>query len=165
MQKSNVAVSAVQFDTHPVVHRRTDLAQGRGHAMTRWAAVRRFGLHYLEMFVAMVVGMVAIGPLWSIAGEALGWTAVLERVDVGSMVMATNMTVAMGAWMKFRGHRWRPIAEMGLAMYLPFLVLLVPLWIGLIGHGTLMLAGHVLMLVAMAVAMLLRPDEYIHHRH
>jgi hypothetical protein len=51
---------------------------------------------------------------------------------------------------------------MGAAMYLPFLVLFVPLALGLIGEGALMLWGHVLMLPAMAAAMLLRPHEYAH---
>ena len=74
--------------------------------------------------------------------------------------MATNMTVAMSAWMKIRGHGWRPIVEMGAAMYVPFLVLFVPLALGLIDTGALMLWGHLLMLPAMAGAMLLRPHEY-----
>ncbi|MFE9311973.1 hypothetical protein ACFYM5_30645 [Streptomyces sp. NPDC006706] len=45
----------------------------------------------------------------------------------GAMITATNMTVAMSAWMRFRGHRRRPIVEMGAAVYVPFLVLFVPL--------------------------------------
>ena len=77
-----------------------------------------------------------------------------------ALIMATNMTVAMSAWMKVRRHGWRPIAEMGAAMYVPFLVLFVPLALGLIGTGGLMLWGHLLMLPAMAAAMLLRPHEY-----
>lgn len=78
------------------------------------------------------------------------------------MIMATNMTVAMSAWMRFRGHGWRPIVEMNAAMYLPFPVLFVPLELELIDAGALMLWGHLLMLPAMAVAMLLRPYEYAH---
>jgi len=78
--------------------------------------------------------------------------------------MATDMTLAMSLWMRVRGHAWRPLAEMGAAMYVPFVVLLVPLWTGLISPRGLFLAGHVLMLVAMAIVMLLRPDEYTHHR-
>ena len=64
--------------------------------------------------------------------------------------------------MKIRGHAWRPIIEMGAAMYVPFLVLFAPLELGLIGSGALMLWGHLLMLPAMAAAMLLRPHEYAH---
>jgi len=135
------------------------------HAVTSWAAMGRFGLHYVEMVVAMVVGMTVLGPVWAWGGSLLGWTSVLERPDVGSMVMAANMTVGMGAWMRIRGHGWRPVAEMGAAMVLPFVMLLFPLWMGVLGHGTLMSVGHLLMFLGMAVAMLLRPAEYIHHRH
>jgi len=126
---------------------------------------RAFLRHYLEMVVAMVVGMVALEPLWGLLLPALGWEVLLERPDLHALVMATDMTVAMTAWMRHRGHRARPIAEMAAAMYLPFVVLFVPLWTGLITARGLLLAGHVLMLAAMALAMLLRPDEYTRHRH
>jgi hypothetical protein len=52
--------------------------------------------------------------------------------------------------------------EMGAAMYLPFLLLFVPMWLGLITSDAVYLWGHVLMLVAMAGAMAIRPDEYAH---
>jgi hypothetical protein len=126
------------------------------------AAVGPFVRHYLEMVVAMVVGMVALHPVASAAFAAVGRSALHERADVGAMVMATTMTVAMAAWMRLRGHRWRATAEMAAAMVVPFAVLLVPLWAGAISASTLMLAGHVLMLLAMAAAMLARPGEYAH---
>jgi hypothetical protein len=160
MENAHMAVPADQVHQH-AGH---DQAHEQ-HRVTGWTAVRRFGLHYLEMVVAMAVGMIVLAPVWSWAGGLFGWTAALDRADVSSMVMATNMTVAMGAWMKVRGHTWRPIVEMGAAMFLPFAVLLVPLWMGLIGEDALMTFGHLLMLAGMAVAMLLRPAEYIHHRH
>ena len=119
--------------------------------------VRHFVRHYVEMVVAMIVGMVVLGPL-----EALLWPDLTARADVGAMVMATNMAIGMGAWMRFRGHSWRGVAEMSAAMYVPFLVLLVPFWAGTIGEGALMMGGHVLMLPAMAAVMLLRPAEYTH---
>ena len=75
------------------------------------------------------------------------------------------MTVAMSAWTRYRGHGWRATAEMAAAMYVPFLVLFPPLWLGVIDSGTMVVAGHVLMLAAMAGVMLLRPHEYVHsHR-
>ncbi|MGH8867721.1 MAG: hypothetical protein ACRDYU_06980 [Actinomycetes bacterium] len=133
---------------------------------TRFRAIRRFTRHYLEMVLAMALGMVLLHPLWSVLLDALGWSAVLGGPDSGAMVMATDMTLAMSAWMRYRGHDWAPIAEMAVAMYAPFVVLLVPLWTGAISGEALMVAGHVLMLPAMAVAMLLRRDEYTqaHHR-
>ena len=110
----------------------------------------------------MAVGMVALHPLWTVTLDAVGAGWLMDDPYSGAMIMATDMTVAMSAWMKVRGHRWRPIAEMAAAMYLPFLALFVPLALGLIGEGALMLWGHVLMLPAMAAAMLLRPSEYAH---
>jgi hypothetical protein len=128
-----------------------DVAHSRAHRI--W----HFTRHYLEMVVAMLVGMVALGAL-----ENLVWPAVTARHDVGVMVMATNMAIGMGAWMRFRGHSWRGIVEMSASMYLPFALLLVPFWVGAISGDALMTWGHVLMLPAMAAVMLLRPDEYSH---
>ena len=133
----------------------------RAHTTHRLSA-RKFVLHFLEMVVAMAVGMVALHPVWTLVLDATGATGLMHDPYTGALIMATDMTVAMSAWMRFRGHRWRPIAEMGAAMYLPFLVLFVPLALDLISEGALMLWGHVLMLVAMAAAMLLRPHEYAH---
>lgn len=124
-----------------------------------------FVRHYLEMVVAMVVGMAALGPVWSLAGDALGRPAVLDLPEVSALVMATNMTVAMSAWMRYRGHGWRPTLEMAAAMYLPFVVLFPPMWMGAMSPDAMLVAGHVLMLPAMAGAMLLRLGEYTHTCH
>jgi flagellar biosynthetic protein FliP len=114
----------------------------------------RFTGHYVEMVAAMLIGMVVLHPLWP-----LSW---LEHADVDALVMATNMTVAMTAAMLLRRHSWPRIAEMAAAMYLPFVVLLVPFWLGAIGGGTLMVAGHVIMFPLMLAAMVWRRAEYWH---
>lgn len=125
--------------------------------------IRPFLRHYVEMVVVMVVGMAAFGALESWLLPGIADSALLQRADIETLVMATNMTVPMAAWMRFRGHAWPPILEMSAAMYLPFVVLFVPLWTGLISGSTLMAAGHVLMFFAMAVAMLWRRAEYTSH--
>jgi len=125
-------------------------------------SARTFALHFAEMVVAMVVGMVVLHPVWMFALDAVGAAGLMDNPYTGALIMATNMTMAMSAWMKVRGHRWRPIVEMGAAMYVPFLVLFVPLGLGVIDQGALMLWGHLLMLPAMAVVMLLRPHEDAH---
>jgi flagellar biosynthetic protein FliP len=142
----------------PTIHRMTtETLSTATHDHPRSHRVRHFVRHYLEMVVAMLAGMFLLGPL-----ESLLWPSLTARPDVGVLVMATNMSIGMGAWMRFRGHSWRGIAEMSASMYLPFLVLLVPFWAGGIGEHALMTWGHLLMLPAMAAAMLLRPDEYAH---
>ena len=95
-------------------------------------SARKFALHFAEMVVAMAVGMVVLHPVWMFVLDTVGAAGLMHNPYSGALIMATNMTVAMSAWMKFRGHRWRPIVEMGAAMYVPFLVLFVPLGLELI---------------------------------
>jgi hypothetical protein len=126
----------------------------------------QFVRHYLEMVVAMVVGMVLLAPLESALLNPLGWVAVRAVPELDALVMASNMSVAMVVWMRYRGHGWAATNEMTAAMYLPFLVLFAPLWLGLITPATMLAGGHLLMLAAMAAAMLLRRNEYTgHHQH
>lgn len=133
----------------------TDPAPVPAPAARRGPSLRSFLLHYAEMLVAMLVGMQAFGWL-----EGLAWPGLMDRADVGALVMAGNMALGMGAWMRVRRHSWRGIAEMSAAMYLPFLALLVPYWAGGVSGAAVLLWGHVLMLPAMALAMLARPGDH-----
>ncbi|HTJ38914.1 MAG TPA: hypothetical protein VL738_37260 [Dactylosporangium sp.] len=129
------------------------------HAPARTAARKnlRFALHYVEMVVSMLAGMALLGPVWSWA-----WPGLAERPAAGALVMAANMTIGMGLWMRIRRHSWRLIAEMSAAMVLPFLALLVPYAMGAISGAALMMGGHLLMLPAMLAAMLWRHRDYRH---
>ena len=126
----------------------------------RRPALRRFVGHYLEIVVAAVAGMVVLGPAESMLLNPIGWAELLANFETATLVMATNMTIAMAAWMRLRRHDWAAIAEMAVAMYAPFLVLFPPLWLGVLSATGLMILGHVLMLLAIAAAMLRRRDEY-----
>jgi hypothetical protein len=67
----------------------------------------------------------------------------------------------MVAWMRYRGHAWRPNMEMAASMLSPTLAVLVLLWTGAAtGIGTLMVIEHAAMLGCMLLAMVLRADEY-----
>jgi hypothetical protein len=126
----------------------------------RRPALRRLVRHYLEIVVAAVAGMMLLGPAESMLLNRIGWAELLAHPETYTLVMATNMTVATAAWMRFRGHGWAAIAEMAVAMYAPFVVLFPPLWLGMLSATGLMVLGHVLMLLAIATAMLRRRDEY-----
>jgi hypothetical protein len=121
---------------------------GRGHRL-------RFARHALEMVAAMVVGMVALEPVWSFA-----WPGLADNVTAHVLVMATNMSLGMAVWMRIRRHGWPGILEMSAAMYAPFVVLLPFHWAGALSGMVLMTAGHVLMVPAMLVAMWRRRHEY-----
>ncbi|MGP3956183.1 DJ-1/PfpI family protein [Nonomuraea sp. 3N208] len=122
--------------------------------------VGRFVWHYIEMVIAMSLGMVLLGPVW---GAVL--PDAITRVDVGTLTMAADMSIGMAVWMRVRRHSWAAIAEMSLAMVVPFLVLLVPYWFGVLPGHLVMSIGHVLMFVFMALVMLRRRHEYTHHQH
>ena len=133
----------------------------------RKGPVWNFVQHLLEMTIAMFVGMFALGMPAKALWDGLGWSVLNDATVPRTLLMATWMSVGMAAWMRFRGCRWRPIGEMCLAMYVPFLLMYPFFLAGLVGGTAVMVVGHVLMVPAMVVAMLFRLDEYTagHHAH
>jgi hypothetical protein len=121
---------------------------------------KQFLRHYAEMVIAMFLGM-------AVLGFPVDW--VMDRLGADSnefmfLEMATTMTVPMVAWMLYRGHGWRANAEMSASMFVPTFAVIGILTTGLLTDiGILMAAEHVVMLLAMAGVMLLRPEEYSHH--
>ncbi|MEU8354553.1 DJ-1/PfpI family protein [Nonomuraea sp. NPDC048882] len=126
---------------------------------TRTRPVLRFIWHYVEMVIAMFAGMLLLAPLWGLVLPPDTGT------DVDVLVMAADMVIGMAVWMRVRRHHWAAVAEMGVAMFAPFLILLVPYWFGVLAGHVVMSAGHVLMFVFMALAMLRRREEYTRHSH
>jgi flagellar biosynthetic protein FliP len=120
--------------------------------------------HLLEMTIAMFVGMFALGMPAKMLWDALGWTA-LEATVPKTLLMAAYMTIGMSVWMIIRGCSRPAIAEMGLAMFIPFVMMYPFYWAGLVNTTAVMVVGHVLMTPAMIVAMLLRKDEYTRGSH
>jgi hypothetical protein len=123
--------------------------------------------HYVEMLIAMVVGMFVLGGAFAVLLAPVG-------IDVGDwqteapalllLGMAFTMTVPMVGWMRYRGHGWAPASEMAAAMFVPSFAAIVLLWIGAVEDSdTLLAIQHVAMLPAMLVAMLLRHAEYAGH--
>ncbi|MSQ29153.1 MAG: hypothetical protein EXR68_01515 [Dehalococcoidia bacterium] len=113
--------------------------------------------HYVEMLVSMLAGMMVFGATSRSTLSLFGAASILDSASVWAMLMATYMTAGMSLWMWYRGHRWLRIA-----MCSPFVLLLVPLRAGLISAHGLNLGGHLLMLLTMLSAMLLRREEYSH---
>ena len=132
----------------------------------RSPALRRFGRHYLEMVVAMLVGRMVLFPVWLLATSGAADGSTLRSVEMETLVMATTMAVPMAGWMRFRGHAWAPTLEMSAAMYAAFVVVYPFHWSGALGEHGVMMLGHVLMLAFMLGAMLLRRSEYAGgHQH
>jgi len=137
----------------------TPYDQPRRRHLAGWLPFIR---HYIEMVLAMAVGMVALHPLWTYALQAVGAPHLLDHAEPMALVMATDMALGMAAWMAFRRHSWRAIAEMSAAMYLPFVIFFPATLAGVMTGGALMVAGHVLMPASMLAVMLRRRDHYCH---
>ena len=115
----------------------------------------RFVIHYVEMVVAMLLGM-------GVLGVPLG--ALVSAIELDLLVMAVTMTVPMVAWMRYRGHGWAPVWEMTGAMFLPTFVAIALLWAGSVeDRHALLMIQHVAMFPAMFAVMLLRRSEYTGH--
>ena len=97
--------------------------------------------HYIEMVLAMVIGMYALMPLWQVAFRAVGAPHLLDHAEPMALSMATGMGIGMGAWMAFRRHGWRDIAEMTAAMYLPFVILFPATLAGAMTSGLILVSG------------------------
>jgi hypothetical protein len=127
-----------------------------------------FARHYVEMVVAMFLGMLLLGLPAEGALMAFGSsTSALERDAPALMLvgMAFVMTVPMVAWMRYRGHGWRPNAEMAASMFLPTFAVMALMEVGAMDFWRAMGIEHAAMLPSMLVAMLLRRDEYTGHAH
>jgi hypothetical protein len=122
----------------------------------------RFVRHYLEMVVAMLLGMAVLYVPAAVALGALGSGELSEDAPAVALLgMAVAMTVPMVAWMRHRGHGRRPAMEMAAAMLVPALGVVALLATGaLTDFHELMMLEHVVMFPAMLGVMLLRRDEY-----
>jgi len=122
--------------------------------------IRPFVGHFAEMFAAMMISMPLFGmPLRALQGALLGPSSV-GVAELRALGMAVAMTIGMVAWMRFRGHSWRPSAEMGAAMIVPAVALLPLAWTGVIAARSLSGIEMALMVPAMLLAMLYRRSEY-----
>jgi hypothetical protein len=125
----------------------------------RTAHRRHFLRHYVEMIVAMFVGMAVLGAA-SAGVEAVTGVELPAAPEFAAFKMAFDMSVGMVVWMRYRGHGWAGTLEMVGAMFAPAVVFAPLSWLGVISGDVLMIVTHVLMLPLMFVVMLRRRAEY-----
>ena len=129
--------------------------------------VIHFIRHYVEMVVAMFLGMFALGLPLSALLTAAGVDVAAWDTDARELMllgMAFTMSVPMAAWMRYRGHGWAPVWEMTASMFVPSFAAIALLWGGLVESTDALLAiQHIGMFPSMLAVMLLRLDEYTGH--
>jgi len=123
-------------------------------------STRRFFLHYVEMIAAMFIGMFALSKPADLLFSALGASTSSQHPAMMLFSMGAAMTKTKIAWMRFRGHAWRPTNEMAASMLIPTFAAMALAAAGVMHGGALMGIEHVAMLAGMLIAMLLRRDEY-----
>ena len=132
-------------------------------------STRHFARHYVEMVIAMVLGMAVLGvPAgWALGAMGSSWSALNEDAPALMLLaMAVTMTAPMVGWMSYRGHGARAGVEMSASMFLPTFAVIGLLGAGLVTEiGALLVVEHIAMLLAMLAAMLLRRAEYTGGAH
>lgn len=127
---------------------------------TRTAQWKPLARHYVEMVAAMFAGMLVLGGLRAVAGLDVSFE---DRPGAAYTLMAVDMSVAMAAWMRYRGHSWPATLEMCAAMFVP-LALVPVVWAGAMAAMTFMGVSHAVMMIAMLAVLLRRRDELGHCR-
>jgi hypothetical protein len=112
------------------------------------------------MVLAMMLGMYLLDAPSGAVVSALGYSN--SDPVLSALVMTFNMTVPMVLWMRFRGHTWERAGEMGAAMVIPAIVIVVLGIAGVIPRSGLSGAVMDPMLPAMIAVMLYRRSEYAH---
>jgi hypothetical protein len=117
-----------------------------------------FARHFVEMCVAMCIGVAVANLMIAAAGTITGGDVREQIPGLATATLAGFITLPMVAWMRFRGMAWRPILEMcaaGIAVVIGAVAL------GLVSASVVSVATLCgLECVGMFVAMLFRYDLY-----
>ena len=131
------------------------------------AQVVRFVWHYVQMAIAMMLGMfLPVGLILTALGL---YNLVSRSPEASALVMTGEMVFGMVAWMCIRRHSWRHTVEMSAGMSASTVVAAAASLAGLLPH-TAANSGPVqsLMWAGMLAAMLFRWRDYAqygHHSH
>lgn len=118
-----------------------------------------FFRHFVEMTLAMMVGMIVSAAVFLSAVGMTAAQAMRQHAVLFVVLQALGMTIAMVAWMRHRGHGWRSCSEMGAAMVVPAIPLILLRLAGTIS-GPICGAYCALSILAMVLVMLYRRSDY-----
>ena len=126
--------------------------------VTRPRQAWHFARHFIEMCVAMCVGVGLANVVIGVAGAITGLDLREQLPALSLLVLAVFITLPMVAWMRFRGMAWRPILEMCAA---GIVAVIVAAGLGLVSASAVAIGSLCgLECVGMLIAMLFRLDLY-----
>jgi xanthine/uracil permease len=128
----------------------------------------RFGLHLMQMCVAMCISLGVLAALFFGSAAVLGFStgAWEEAPAVSVLVVSAVLAGSMVVWMRFMGMDWRPTLEMAGTAIAAGAVVLIGYWFGIVPLKDLLTSVCGVACLAMIGVMLFRIRLYSgHHEH
>jgi hypothetical protein len=120
--------------------------------------------HLVEMCLAMCIGGIPLIILFFVGAAQIGYPNLLERFpELSVLVIGFTLSLPMTAWMRFRGHEWRPTLEMASTTIVLGIVLVGLGWFGVLSKSSLFEWMTRLACPVMIIPMLFRLDIYTSH--
>ena len=136
----------------------TIVTQGPPIEPTRPRQVWNFARHFIEMCVAMCVGVALANVIIGAAGASTSHDLRERLPALSLLVLSVFITLPMIAWMRFRRMAWRPILEMCAA---GIVVVIVATGLGFVSASAVAIGSLCgLECLGMFAAMLFRLDLY-----
>lgn len=117
--------------------------------------------HLLEMCLAMCIGGIPLIVLFFVGAAKLGYPDLLQQFPgLTVLVVGFILSLPMTAWMRFRGHEWRPTLEMASTSIVLGIVLAGLGWLGVLSKSSGFEWMTRLACPVMIIPMLFRLDHY-----
>jgi hypothetical protein len=120
--------------------------------------------HFLEMCLAMCIGGIPLIVLFFVGAAKIGYPDLLEQSpELSVLVVGFILSLPMTAWMRYRGHEWRPTLEMASTTIILAILLVGLGWLGILARDSLFEWLTRFACPAMLIPMLFRLDLYTGH--
>jgi hypothetical protein len=118
------------------------------------------------MCLAMCVGGIPLIVLFFLGAAKIGYPDLIQRFpELSVLVIGFILSVPMTAWMRFRGHEWRPTLEMAITTIVLAILLVGLGWLGILPRSSLLEWMRGLACPSMLIPMLFHLDLYTGHHH
>ena len=94
--------------------------------------------HLLEMCLAMCIGGIPLIILFFVGAAKIGYPDLFQQSpELSVLVVGFILSLPMTAWMRFRGHEWRPTLEMASTTIILAILLVGLGWLGILARDSL----------------------------
>jgi len=112
----------------------------------------------------MCIGGIPLILLFFIGAAKIGYPDLFQQSpELSVLVMGIILSLPMTAWMRFRGHEWRPTLEMASTTIILAILLVGLGWLGILAKTSLIERMRTLACPVMIIPMLFRLNLYTGH--